>query len=113
MRLLPRIQTDFPDGRNTPVDQTRICQAAWQMPTVNLTEGDYVLMCWIPDKNGVPHVALGMQKALFVRGGKATKVSTPKPSISVKQIDYQFTLSQRITAGLHTIEVHESWYTSP
>jgi len=73
--------------------------------TVNLTEGDYVVMCWIPDKNGVPHVALGMQKALFVRGGKATKVSTPKPSITVKQVDYQFILSQRITAGLHTIEV--------
>jgi hypothetical protein len=73
--------------------------------TVNLTEGDYVVMCWIPDKNGVPHVALGMQKALFVRGGKPTKVSTPKPSITVKQVDYQFILSQRITAGLHTIEV--------
>jgi hypothetical protein len=73
--------------------------------TVNLTEGDYMVMCWIPDKNGVPHVALGMQKALFVRGGKARKVSTPKPSITVKQVDYQFILSQRITAGVHTIEV--------
>ena len=48
--------------------------------TVNLTEGDYVLMCWIPDKNGVPHVALGMQKALFVRGGKPTMVSGAKAS---------------------------------
>ena len=73
--------------------------------TLHLREGDYVLICWIPDKNGVPHVALGMQKALFVRGGKPTKVSTPKPSLSVKQVDYQFILSKRIESGLHTIEV--------
>ena len=73
--------------------------------TMNLTEGDYVLMCWIPDKNGVPHVALGMQKALSVRGGKPTMVSEPKPSIVIKQIDYQFMLSQRVEAGLQTIEV--------
>ncbi len=73
--------------------------------TVNLTEGDYVIMCWIPDKNGVPHVALGMQKALAVRGGKPTKVSAPKASITIKQIDYQFILSKRIEPGLHTIEV--------
>ena len=73
--------------------------------TVNLTEGNYVLMCWIPDKNGVPHVALGMQKALFVRGGKPTKVSGAKAPITITQIDYQFILSKRIESGLHTIEV--------
>ena len=73
--------------------------------TMNLTEGDYVMMCWIPDKNGVPHVALGMQKALSVRGGKPTKASEPRPSIVVKQVDYQFALSQRVKSGLQTIEV--------
>ena len=73
--------------------------------TMNLTEGDYVMMCWIPDKNGVPHVARGMQKALSVRGGKPTKVSEPRPSIVIKQVDYQFTLSQRVKSGLQTIEV--------
>ena len=73
--------------------------------TVNLTEGDYVLICWIPDKNGVPHVVLGMQKALSVRGGKPTKVSTPQPALSVKQVDYQFILSKPIRPGVHTIEV--------
>ncbi|HEX6532221.1 MAG TPA: hypothetical protein VF019_06310, partial [Nitrospira sp.] len=73
--------------------------------TVNLTEGDYVLMCWIPDKNGVPHVALGMQKALSVRGGKPVKVSQPKPSIVITQIDYQFVLSKGVESGLQTIEV--------
>jgi hypothetical protein len=73
--------------------------------TINLTEGDYVLICWIPDKNGVPHVVLGMQKALSVRGGKPSKVSTPQPPLSVKQVDYQFILSKPIRSGVHTIEV--------
>ena len=73
--------------------------------TVNLTEGDYVLICWIPDKNGVPHVVLGMQKALFVRGGKPMKVSTPQPALTVKQVDYQFILSKRIRPGVHRIDV--------
>jgi hypothetical protein len=73
--------------------------------TVNLSEGDYVLICWIPDKNGVPHVVLGMQKALSVRGTKAMKVSTPTPALTVKQVDYQFILSKPIESGVHTIEV--------
>lgn len=72
---------------------------------VNLTEGDYVLMCWIPDKNGVPHVALGMQKALSVQGGKALKVSQPKSTMGIKQVDYQFILSQPVKSGVQTIEV--------
>lgn len=73
--------------------------------TVNLTEGDYVLICWIPDKNGVPHVALGMQKALFVRGGRPLTISRPTPSTVITQIDYQFVLSKRVESGLQTIEV--------
>lgn len=73
--------------------------------TVNLTEGNYVLICWIPDKNGTPHVALGMQKALSVRGGKPVTVSRPTPSVVITQIDYQFLLSKRVEPGLQTIEV--------
>ncbi len=73
--------------------------------TVNLTEGNYVLICWIPDKHGVPHVTLGMQKALSVRGGKPMRVSQPKPSMAIKQVDYQFILSRRVKSGLQTIEV--------
>ena len=73
--------------------------------TVNLMEGDYVLICWIPDKNGTPHVALGMQKALSVRGGKPVKVSLPSASTVITQVDYQFVLSKPVKPGLQTIEV--------
>lgn len=76
--------------------------------TVNLTEGNYVLICWIPDRNGVPHVALGMQKAVSVYQGKPVKVSQSGPirsSLIVEQIDYQFVLSGQVKAGLQTVEV--------
>ena len=73
--------------------------------TVNLTEGDYVLMCWIPDKHGIPHVALGMQKALSVQGGKAVKVSRPTTSVVIKQVDYQFIFSRPLESGLQRIDV--------
>lgn len=73
--------------------------------TMNLTEGDYVLTCLIPDKNGVPHFALGMQKALSVIGEKPTTVSAPKPGNTITQIDFQFVLSSPIVSGFHTFEV--------
>ena len=46
--------------------------------TMNLAEGDYLLICLIPNKQGVPHLALGMQKPLSVRGGKATSSPSRK-----------------------------------
>ena len=73
--------------------------------TMNLTEGDYVLICLIPDNKGVLHVALGMQKALAVRGGKATKVSAPKPTVAITQVDFQFAISQSIKPGSQTVAV--------
>lgn len=73
--------------------------------TMNLVEGNYVLTCIIPDKAGVPHMALGMQKALVVKGGKSALISEPKAGITITMRDFQFALSQPITVGLQTIGV--------
>jgi hypothetical protein len=73
--------------------------------TMNLVEGNYLLTCVIPDKAGVPHMALGMQKALVVKGGKSALVSEPKAGTTITLRDFQFALSQPITAGVHTIGV--------
>jgi len=73
--------------------------------TMNITEGDYLLICIIPDRNGKPHFALGMLKPLSVRGAKPTLVSEPKPDITIIQADFHFALSQPIPAGSHTIQV--------
>ncbi|WP_447983992.1 hypothetical protein [Nitrospira sp. Nam74] len=73
--------------------------------TMNLMEGNYLLICIIPDKQGVPHMALGMQKALSVKGGKSALVSEPKAGTTITLRDFEFALSQPITSGMHTIEV--------
>lgn len=73
--------------------------------TMNLTEGNYVLVCLIPDKQGVPHVALGMQKPITVRGGKPTVVSAPKAGLTIIQADYVFSMDRPVSAGSQTIHV--------
>jgi len=73
--------------------------------TMNLAEGEYLLICLIPNKDGVPHVALGMQKPLSVKGGKPLLVSEPPTGITITQADYRFALSAPVTAGSHTIRV--------
>lgn len=73
--------------------------------TMNLTEGDYLLICLIPNRQGVPHVALGMHKPLSVTGAKATLVSEPKAGLTIATADFRFAQSEPITAGLHTIQV--------
>lgn len=73
--------------------------------TMILSEGEYLLICLIPNKAGVPHVALGMEKPLSVKGAKPTLVSEPKAGVTITLADFRFTQSQPITAGSHTIQV--------
>ena len=72
---------------------------------MNLTEGDYMLVCLIPDQHGVLHMALGMQKPVSVRRGKPTTVAAPQPSITITQADFQFSIAEAITPGFHTVQV--------
>ncbi|MBU6482045.1 MAG: hypothetical protein KGS09_16030 [Nitrospirae bacterium] len=73
--------------------------------TMNLAEGEYLLICIIPNKDGVPHMALGMQKPLSVRGAKPMLVAEPKAGLTITLTDFRFAQSQPITAGSHTIQV--------
>jgi len=73
--------------------------------TMTLTEGEYLLICLIPNKAGVPHVALGMEKPLSVKGAKPTLVSEPKANVTITQADYHFSLSSGVRAGSQTIQV--------
>jgi uncharacterized cupredoxin-like copper-binding protein len=71
----------------------------------NVAPGDYVLVCWMPDSTGVPHLALGMTKSITVTeaGSKPDPVITPDATITLH--DYSYDLSKPITAGHRTIEV--------
>jgi len=75
------------------------------MATVHLDEGQYVVICGIPDRRGVPHVALGMLKALRVTPGLAKKSDPPHGDITITEADFSFRLSAPISAGRRTIRV--------
>ena len=72
---------------------------------VHLDEGEYVVICGIPDRRGVPHVALGMLKALRVTPGLAKKSDPPHGDITITEADFSFRLSAPIPAGRRTIRV--------
>ncbi len=75
------------------------------LATMLLSEGDYLLVCLIPDQKGVPHVALGMLKALSVKGVRPTLASEPKAGLTITQADFRFSLSGAVTSGTRTIQV--------
>lgn len=83
--------------------------------TVNLTPGEYALLCLVPSPDGVPHIFKGMVKPITVRESSAT-AAAPRADVELTFSDYSFQLSAPITAGERTIratttpgstEVHE------
>ena len=73
--------------------------------TVDLEPGEYVVICGIPDRHGVPHVAMGMLKALRVTPELSKKVTPPHADITITEADFSFQLSEPIRAGRRTVRV--------
>lgn len=74
--------------------------------TVELEAGSYVLICVLPDAEGVPHVAHGMMKPVTVTEGDGSSPEQPVTAdVTMELQDYSFTLSEEITAGSHTFRV--------
>ena len=73
--------------------------------TVHLDPGNYVVICGIPDRRGVPHVALGMLKALRVTTGPAKTPDPPPADVTITEQDFSFHVSKPIQAGRRTVRV--------
>ncbi|MBI5854399.1 MAG: hypothetical protein HZB35_04065 [Nitrospirae bacterium] len=73
--------------------------------TVQLTPGQYLLICLVPDKDGVFHVILGMHKALTVTASAGRPQKEPKAAVTITAKDYVFALSGEIRAGLQMVRV--------
>jgi hypothetical protein len=86
-------------GPNAPMPQGGEANA-----TVVLREGTYVLGCWIPSPDGVPHIMKGMVRKLTVVPAKRF-APAPSPTVTMTLHDYGFRLSQPLTPGRHVIEV--------
>lgn len=79
-----------------------------QQVTVYLTQpGTYLELCFVPDEKGVPHLALGMVKALEVKRSEQAAAQPPKADFQVKLVDYGFELPKgvSITEGPQVWEV--------
>lgn len=72
---------------------------------MRLDAGEYVLLCLIPNGQGVPHLALGMQKPVTVMPAKSAAFAEPKADLTITQSDFSFSLSQPVRAGHHMVQV--------
>jgi uncharacterized cupredoxin-like copper-binding protein len=71
--------------------------------TVYLEPGEYVMACFIPSPDGVPHIAKGMVKPLTVRGEPA-QAREPTADVEVTFVDYAFSMPE-VQSGRRTIRV--------
>jgi hypothetical protein len=70
-----------------------------QQVTVELTPGYYVLLCFVPSPDGIPHLAKGMVAPLEVVSGAEREVSEPKANGLVRMLDFSFVLPTEIKTG--------------
>ena len=73
--------------------------------TFGVEAGNYVMVCFIPDAKGVPHVMHGMIKALTVTPNPNANMAEPPADVTVTLRDYQFDFSTPLTAGRHTLKI--------
>jgi hypothetical protein len=74
----------------------------------DLEPGTYALICLIPATDGMPHLMKGMSAELTVVGPSWTAGPEPAADIVVTLLDYDFQLSQPLSAGKHTIRAENA-----
>lgn len=72
---------------------------------LDLDAGNYVLLCFVPDANGTPHFALGMEQELEVTEPPAEQPEPPVADVQVGLSDFAFDAPDTIDAGPTTFEV--------
>ncbi len=73
--------------------------------TQNLTPGNYAMVCFVPNAEGIPHFALGMVKAITVIEAEGPLAAAPETDLSIDMVDFGFGLSGPISSGPKEIEV--------
>jgi hypothetical protein len=71
---------------------------------LELTPGNYAVLCLIPSFDGMPHVAKGMVRPLTVTSA-AGATAPPNADVVITLSDYSFTASTSITPGPHVLRV--------
>jgi hypothetical protein len=76
--------------------------------TVMLDAGNYIIVCFIPSADGVPHMMKGMVHPLTVTAATGPTPAEPTADLVVKLVDFDFQLSGPLTAGHHVLRVENS-----
>lgn len=67
--------------------------------TLDLPEGEYALLCFIPSADGVPHLAKGMVRPLSVKGAPSAAAAAPEADVTVNLEDFHFSMPSEVQAG--------------
>lgn len=79
------------------------------MTTSVLEPGQFVVVCWIPSLDGVPHVMKGMLHPLTVTGTATGIERAESPAdVTIQLTDYDFQLSGPLTHGKHVVRVENT-----
>ena len=76
--------------------------------TQMLEPGSYLLVCWIPSADGTPHIMKGMMHPFVVSPGVEPAAAESPADLSIKLTDYDFQLSQPLTAGTRVVQVENT-----
>jgi len=90
---------EFIGGPNTPTPH-----GGQDEDIVDLSPGNYAVLCLIPGPDGKPHVADGMIKSLTVTDASDMR-NMPDDDLTLTLSNYKFAFSKPLTAGKHVIRV--------
>lgn len=76
--------------------------------TQMMRAGNYVITCFVPDPDMIPHVMKGMIRPLKVTAAQRASAVRPVSDVVVSMRDYVFHVSRPLRAGRHVIRVNNS-----
>jgi hypothetical protein len=78
------------------------------MATVPLTPGSYLIVCFVPGADGVPHVMKGMMHPFSVTASTQPEAPEPTADVAVKLLDYGFEVTPALTSGHHVLRIENA-----
>ena len=72
---------------------------------IELDPGDYVLICGIPDRRGLPHVVHGMTKSLQVTAPNQSPASAPAADVTISMKEFSYAFDRPLTVGERMVRV--------
>lgn len=67
---------------------------------VDLGEGNYVLLCFVEDENGMPHLAAGMVEPFTVGPAEGEVAEMPTPDATINMVDFGYDTGELPSSGV-------------